>query len=134
MAGAARQELQGRAAAAVSEANPAAAEGARLQTLRAEATASLDAVKLRQKEVDARVDTLGHLDAAFGRTGVQSYALEGILGELQVPAPACMPPASQRQTKLCSCNAAGMSPCTHRSWVAAALAASSTTLTVVAAW
>ena len=90
-AGTAQQELQARSAAAASEANPVASERARLQALAAEAASLLKAVEARRGELNARVDTLGHLDAAFGRTGVQSYALEGILGELQVPAPACMP-------------------------------------------
>ncbi len=31
-----------------------------------------------------QVDLWGEVDRAFGRTGVQSFALEGVLGELQV--------------------------------------------------
>jgi len=31
-----------------------------------------------------QVGLWGEVDRAFGRTGVQSFALEGVLGELQV--------------------------------------------------
>ena len=38
----------------------------------------------RQGVLAGRVSVLEELDKGFSRTGVQSFALEGILGELQV--------------------------------------------------
>lgn len=38
----------------------------------------------RQGELAGQVSMLEELDKGLGRTGVQSFALEGILGELQV--------------------------------------------------
>ena len=88
--GSARQEWQARGATVAAEPNPIAAERARLATLMAEAAEALDAVGERGGVLRAQAEMLGHLDAAFGRTGVQSFALEGILGELQVPVHAAL--------------------------------------------
>ena len=38
----------------------------------------------RQGELAGQVSILEELDKGFSRTGVQSFALEGLLGELQV--------------------------------------------------
>ncbi len=38
----------------------------------------------RQGELAGQVSVLEELDKGFSRTGVQSFALEGLLGELQV--------------------------------------------------
>ncbi len=38
----------------------------------------------RQGDLKGQVSVLEELDKGFSRTGVQSFALEGLLGELQV--------------------------------------------------
>lgn len=44
------------------------------------------AVAEAQAEAAAQISWLTELDAAFSRTGIQSFAVEGVLGELQVSA------------------------------------------------
>ncbi len=80
------EQLQAAAAAAAAEGNPHEGEAARLAALLAEAAAMLAALGGRRVDLGRQVSVLAELDAGFSRTGVQSYALEGILGELQVPA------------------------------------------------
>ena len=78
------EQLQAATAAAAAERNPHKGEAAQLSALAQEASAKLAAVEGRRGDLGHQVSTLAELDAGFGRTGVQSYALEGILGELQV--------------------------------------------------
>lgn len=78
------QQLQQHAAAAAAERNPHEGEAARLAALAAEATATLAVLGDRRGDVGRQVSMLAELDTGFSRTGVQSFALEGILGELQV--------------------------------------------------
>ena len=69
------------AAAAIS---PYAREAARLAAL---AGAERDVAQECAEEAEGsrtEADLYAELDEAFSRTGIQSYALEGILGELQV--------------------------------------------------
>ncbi|KAK9914871.1 hypothetical protein WJX75_001641 [Coccomyxa subellipsoidea] len=77
------EQLQAATAAAAAERNPHKGEAAQLSALAQEASAKLAAVEGRRGDLGHQVSTLAELDAGFGRTGVQSYALEGILGELQ---------------------------------------------------
>ena len=55
-----------------------------LQGLVASETAALEAAKAGAAQWQQEAEWARELDAAFGRTGVQSFALEGVLGELQV--------------------------------------------------
>lgn len=81
------ETLQQHAEAAVAERNPHEGEADRLQALAEEAAATLEALDDRRADLARLVSTLAELDAGFGRTGMQSFALEGILGELQVRCP-----------------------------------------------
>ncbi|BDA43190.1 probable DNA double-strand break repair Rad50 ATPase [Coccomyxa sp. Obi] len=75
--------LQQQTEVAEAERNPHEGEAARLQALAEEAAATLAALDARRADLAGLVSMLAELDAGFGRTGVQSFALEGILGELQ---------------------------------------------------
>lgn len=85
------EALQQQAEAAAAERNPHEGEAARLQAVAEEATATLAALDARRADLAGLVSTLAELDMGFGRTGVQSFALEGILGELQVCCPQALP-------------------------------------------
>ncbi len=78
------ETLQQQAEAASTEHNPNKGEAARLQDLAQVAAATLATLDTRRGDLARLVSTLAELDAGFSRTGVQSFALEGILGELQV--------------------------------------------------
>ena len=81
------ETLQQQAEAASTEHNPNKGEAARLQDLAQVAAATLATLDTRRSDLARIVSTLAELDAGFSRTGVQSFALEGILGELQVCRP-----------------------------------------------
>ena len=66
------------------EVNPHAGEGAQLQQLIHSAQQELEAAEKGQAALEHEVAWRGIVDKAFGRGGIQSFALEGILQELQV--------------------------------------------------
>ena len=63
--------------------NPFTGEAARLAQLAAGEAAAAGAAGAAAAAAARRAGALGEVDAAFGRTGAQSFALEGVLGELQ---------------------------------------------------
>lgn len=63
--------------------NPYSAEASRLTQLRAESQQALEVLQTQQTDLQRQVGMWGEVDRGLGRTGVQSFALEGILGELQ---------------------------------------------------
>ena len=77
-------EAKGRRDQLGSEGNPHLGEASVLQGLVASETAALEAAKSGAAQWQQEAEWARELDAAFGRTGVQSFALEGVLGELQV--------------------------------------------------
>jgi len=78
--------LRQRAAAAAAAPDPHAGEAARLDVLAGEEAAAGAAAAKALARASAAAACLAELDAAFGRTGVQSFALEGVLGDLQARA------------------------------------------------
>lgn len=78
------------AAAAEAERNPYEGERQRLLALAEEASGKLQAAQERQVALSQEMKVLSELDSGFSRTGVQSFALEGILGDLQVCKIACL--------------------------------------------
>ncbi|KAL0033719.1 hypothetical protein WJX77_002381 [Trebouxia sp. C0004] len=63
--------------------NPYSAEFSRLGQLQAESQEALDLLNAQKADLQQQVCLWGEVDRGFGRTGVQSFALEGVLGELQ---------------------------------------------------
>ncbi|KAL0053768.1 hypothetical protein WJX82_010500 [Trebouxia sp. C0006] len=63
--------------------NPYSAEFSRLSQLQAESQEALDLLNTQKADLQQQVSLWGEVDRGFGRTGVQSFALEGVLGELQ---------------------------------------------------
>lgn len=69
-----------------SEQNPFVGEETRLKQQAAEEEEYVAAVQQRCESLTSQVAWLGEVDTAFGRTGIQNFVLEGLLGELQVGA------------------------------------------------
>ncbi|KAL0029555.1 hypothetical protein WJX79_003952 [Trebouxia sp. C0005] len=63
--------------------NPYSAEFSRLSQLQAESQEALDLLNTQKVDLQQQVGMWAEVDRGFGRTGVQSFALEGVLGELQ---------------------------------------------------
>ncbi|KAL3137671.1 hypothetical protein ABBQ38_004946 [Trebouxia sp. C0009 RCD-2024] len=63
--------------------NPYAAESSRLSQIQAENQKALKDMGVQKTELQQKVGVWGEVDRGLSRTGVQSYALEGTLGELQ---------------------------------------------------
>ena len=78
--------MQQNVAGVMSEQNPFVGEETRLKQQAAEEEEYVSAVQQRQESLTSQVARLGEVDTAFGRTGIQNFVLEGLLGELQVEA------------------------------------------------
>jgi hypothetical protein len=76
--------LQQQAKALETERNPHSAESERLESLVTDERAALTAVYSSLLTIRADCVHLTDVDKAFGPAGVQSFALEAVLGELQV--------------------------------------------------
>ncbi|KAL3150757.1 hypothetical protein ABBQ32_000532 [Trebouxia sp. C0010 RCD-2024] len=63
--------------------NPYAAESSRLSQIQAESQKALKDMGVEKSQLQQKVGVWGEVDRGLSRTGVQSYALEGTLGELQ---------------------------------------------------
>ena len=68
----------------VAEANTHVREATRLDELANGEKTSLAMVEAQAIELRAHAERLHEAEAAFGRSGVQSFVLEGVLGEVQV--------------------------------------------------
>ena len=95
-AGTALRDAEGEADRVAREANPCLGEVAVLEGLILSEASALEEAQQQSSTWDSEAGWLGELDSAFGRTGVQSFALEGILGELQVSVPLPQAPNSSK--------------------------------------
>ena len=64
--------------------NPHSSQVTQLQALLQDAAAKLQDAQQRQQGLEHSLRWQSIVDKAFGRGGIQSFALEGILQELQV--------------------------------------------------